>query len=153
MHKYVCNTSIIFFSFPPISTFSCIKGHLGTAHLFYCFLQLFLVLLFCRRLSYLVEEVTFKFFQGFKRVRTKPQCFSVSFPGGVVVKNPPTNAGDAEDSGLIPGLGRSPGGGNGNSLWYPSLPSLGGQRSLVDDTPWGCEVSDITEHAHTRILF
>ena len=31
------------------------------------------------------------------------------FPGGSVVKNPPGNAGDA---GLIPGLGRSPGGGN-----------------------------------------
>ena len=116
MHKYVCNTSIIFFSFPPISTFSCIKGHLGTAHLFYCFLQLFLVLLFCRRLSYLVEEVTFKFFQGFKRVRTKPQCFSVSFPGGVVVKNPPASAGDARDTGSMLGLGRSPGEGNGNPL-------------------------------------
>ena len=84
-------------------------------------LCLFLVLLFCRRLSYLIEEVTFEFFQGFKRVRTKPQCFSASFPGGVVVKNPPTIAGDAEDSGLIPGLGRSPGGGNGNSLRYPHL--------------------------------
>ena len=33
------------------------------------------------------------------------------FPGGAVLKNPPTNAGDA---GLIPGSGRSPGGGNGN---------------------------------------
>ena len=28
--------------------------------------------------------------------------------------NPPANAGDAEDMGLIPGLGRSPGGGNGD---------------------------------------
>ena len=35
------------------------------------------------------------------------------FPGGLVVKNPPANAGDAD---LIPGLGRSPGGGNGNPL-------------------------------------
>ena len=35
------------------------------------------------------------------------------FPGGVVVKNLPANAGDA---GSIPGLGRSPGGGNGNPL-------------------------------------
>ena len=38
------------------------------------------------------------------------------FPGGSVVKNPPTNAGDARDLGLLPGLGRSPGNGNGNSL-------------------------------------
>ena len=31
-----------------------------------------------------------------------------------MLKNPPANAGDAEDFGLIPGLGRSPGGGSGN---------------------------------------
>ena len=34
----------------------------------------------------------------------------------IVVKNLPTNAGDIRDSGLIPGLGRSPGGGHGNPL-------------------------------------
>ena len=34
----------------------------------------------------------------------------------LVVKNLPVNAGDVRDRGLIPGLGRSPGGGNGNSL-------------------------------------
>ena len=32
----------------------------------------------------------------------------------LVAKNMPTNAGDPIDSGLIPGLGRSPGGGNVN---------------------------------------
>ena len=31
-----------------------------------------------------------------------------------MVKNPPANAGDARDVGLIPELGRCPGGGNGN---------------------------------------
>ena len=36
------------------------------------------------------------------------------FPGGSVVKNPPANAGNARDGGLIPGLGMSPGEGNGN---------------------------------------
>ena len=40
------------------------------------------------------------------------------FPGGSVVKNPPANAGD---TGLIPGLGRFPGGGNGNPLQYSCL--------------------------------
>ena len=40
------------------------------------------------------------------------------FPGGVVVKNPPADAGDA---GSIPGLGRSPGEGNGNPLQYCCL--------------------------------
>ena len=32
----------------------------------------------------------------------------------LVVKNPPAYAGEIRDMGLIPGLGRSPGGGNGN---------------------------------------
>ena len=36
------------------------------------------------------------------------------FPGGAVVKNLPANARDARDTGLIPGLGRPPGEGNGN---------------------------------------
>ena len=34
----------------------------------------------------------------------------------VVVKNPPANAGDVRDTGLIPGWGRSPGEGYGNLL-------------------------------------
>ena len=52
-------------------------------------------------------------------------CFSFvysvlnkGFPGGSVVKNLLVNAGDA---GLIPGLGRSPGEGNGNPLQYSCL--------------------------------
>ena len=36
-------------------------------------------------------------------------------------KNPPANAGDTGDMGLIPGLGRSPGGGNDNPLQYSCL--------------------------------
>ena len=40
------------------------------------------------------------------------------FPGGSVVKNVPINAGDMH---LIPGLGRSPGEGNGNPLRYSCL--------------------------------
>ena len=43
----------------------------------------------------------------------------LGFPGGCsVVKNPPAKAGDA---GSIPGLGRSPGEGNGNLLQYSWL--------------------------------
>ena len=40
------------------------------------------------------------------------------FSGGSMVKNPPANAGDV---GLIPGLGRSSGGGKGNPLQYSCL--------------------------------
>ena len=39
----------------------------------------------------------------------------------LVVKNPPANAGDARDAGLIPGSGRSPGEGDGNLLLYSCL--------------------------------
>ena len=49
----------------------------------------------------------------------------MGFPVGSVVKNPPANA---RDTGSIPGLGRSPAGGNGN----PFLSGKShGQRSLV----------------------
>ena len=43
------------------------------------------------------------------------------FPGGTVVKNLPANAGDTRNAGLIPGLGRFPGVGNGNLLQYSCL--------------------------------
>ena len=38
-----------------------------------------------------------------------------------MVKNSPSNAGDSGDVGLIPGLGRSPGGRNGNPFQYSCL--------------------------------
>ena len=38
-----------------------------------------------------------------------------------MVKNPPDNAGDISDAGLIPGLGRAPGGRHGNRLQYSCL--------------------------------
>ena len=41
-----------------------------------------------------------------------------------MVKNLPANARDTRDVGLIPGLGRSPGGGNGNPLQYSCLENL-----------------------------
>ena len=39
----------------------------------------------------------------------------------LVVKNPSADVGDARDVVLIPRSGRSPGGGNGNSLHYSCL--------------------------------
>ena len=42
-------------------------------------------------------------------------------PGVLVVKNLPANEGHAEDAVYIPGLGKSPGGGNGNPLQYSCL--------------------------------
>ena len=46
---------------------------------------------------------------------------NTGFPGGIVAKNLPANAEDARDVSSIPGLGRSPGEGNGNPLQYSCL--------------------------------
>ena len=59
-----------------------------------------------------------------------------------MLKNPPTNVGDPS---LIPGPGRSPGEGIGNSLQYSCLESPHGQRSLVGYSPQGHKESDVTE--------
>ena len=57
------------------------------------------------------------------------------FPGGSVVKNPSANA---EDEGLIPGSGRSPGEENGNSfIFLPRKSHI--LRSLVGYSPLGCK--------------
>ena len=45
----------------------------------------------------------------------------LGFPGGSVERNLPANAGEAGNVGLIPGSGRSPGGGNGNPLQHSCL--------------------------------
>ena len=63
----------------------------------------------------------------------------MAFPGGAVVKNPPANAGDAKDSGLIPGIGRSPGAGNGNPLQYSCLENSMGRGS------WWATVHGVTK--------
>ena len=68
----------------------------------------------------------------------------LGFPGGAVVKNPPANAGNVRDGDSIPGLGRSPGVGNG--LTAVLLPvKFHRQRSLAGYSPWGGKESDMTE--------
>ena len=68
-----------------------------------------------------------------------------NFPGGSEGKASACSAGAL---GSIPGLGRSPGGGHGNSLQHSCLKNPHGQRSLVGCTPWGCKESDTTEQLH-----
>ena len=53
---------------------------------------------------------------------------------GSVVKNLPA---DERDAGCIPGLGRSPGEGNGYPLWYSCCEESHGWRSLGGYSPWG----------------
>jgi len=52
----------------------------------------------------------------------------------LVVKNPRINAADIRHVGLIPGLGRSPGGGHGNPLQYSCVENpmdTGAQGAIV----------------------
>ena len=69
----------------------------------------------------------------------------LGFPGGSVVKNLPTNAGDAGDVSLIPGLGRSPGGGNGSPLQYSCL------ENPMDGGAWRATVRGVTRVGHNLV--
>ena len=56
------------------------------------------------------------------------------------VKNLSATSRDPRDMGSIPGLGRSPGGGNGNPFQCSCLENPHGQRSLVGYSPCGHRV-------------
>ena len=58
----------------------------------------------------------------------------MGFPGGSQGKESAYNAGDP---GLVPGLGRFPGEGNGYPLQYSCLGNLMDTRSLAGYSPWG----------------
>ena len=58
---------------------------------------------------------------------------------GLVIKNPPANAGDKREAGSIPGSGRSPGGGHSNPLQYSCL------EKPMDRGTWRATVHGITK--------
>ena len=57
----------------------------------------------------------------------------------LVVENLPADAGDVRDPGSIPGLGRSPGLRNGNSLQYSCL------ENLIDREAWWAMVYGVAK--------
>ena len=65
-----------------------------------------------------------------------------------MVKNPPSNAGDPEDAGSIPGLGRSLGIGNGTPSQYSCL------ENSMDRGPQPAQErlrqEGVTENTHTH---
>ena len=74
-----------------------------------------------------------------------------AFPMAPVVKNSPANAGIIRGSGLIPGSGRSLGGGHGNPLQYSCL------ENPMNRGAWWARVhqvaeSDMTERLHFTSL-
>ena len=57
----------------------------------------------------------------------------------LVVKNLPANTGDVREAGLIPGLGRSPGGGHGSPLQYSCL------ENPIDGGAWRVTVHRVAQ--------
>ena len=77
-------------------------------------------------------------------------CPKMGFPGGLVVKNLPATAGDVHDRALIPESGRSPGGGNGNTLQCSCLEDPMDRGACKATVLWVTEL-DTTEA--TLLLF
>jgi len=63
----------------------------------------------------------------------------IYFPDGASGQNPPANAEDIRDAGLIPGSGRFPGGEHGNPLQYSCL------ENPMDRGPWWAIVPRVTK--------
>ena len=59
--------------------------------------------------------------RGQKELVSEKKVTGWTCQGVLMVKNPPTKAGDLTDIDSIPGSGRSPGGGHGNPLQYSCL--------------------------------
>ena len=64
-----------------------------------------------------------------------------------MIKNLLTDAGDTGDMGLIPGWGRSSGGGNGKPFQYSweILGNLMNRRAWQANSPWGLKELNMTE--------
>ena len=77
------------------------------------------------------------------------------FPGGYMVKNPPTNAGDIRNVGSIPGSGRSPGREHGNPLQYSCLENpmnRGAWQAAVHRAAQSLTWLKRLNYAHTRFV-
>ena len=102
------------------------------------------------------------YFLTSRPVRNKHCCLSTHFtvfPGAsqvaLVFKNPPTNAGEVRDASLIPGLGRSLGGGHSNPLQCSCL------ENPMDRGAWWATVHRVSQSrtrqkqlstSHTHLL-
>ena len=81
----------------------------------------------------------------FRQFVLQVNIMTLGFPGGTVVKNPPASAGDIRDVDFIPGLGRSPGEGNGKPLQYSCL------EHPIDRGAWRATVHRVKEMDTTEV--
>ena len=72
-------------------------------------------------------------------------CIKWASQLALVVKNLPANAGDVRNAGLIPGWGRSPGGGPGNPLQNSCM------ENPMDREAWWATVWEVTESDVTEV--
>ena len=75
----------------------------------------------------------------------------MGFPNGTVIKNSPANVGDARDAGSVPGLGRSPGVGNGNPLQHSCLENST-DRGAWRTTVYGVTMYRTRQHTHNPTI-
>ena len=99
----------------------------------------------------ILSSISVFFNESFLHIRLPNYwSFSFSFPGGSEVKASACNVGDL---GSIPGLGRSPGEGNGNPLQYSCL------ENPMDGGGWWATVhgvakeSDLIERRHAHRVY
>ena len=128
---------------------------------FLCFSQLLFVFVFLAPCIVIAVPMPAFSHQSMSSVRTKSALhlhivgasyIPVGFPDGSAGKESTCDAGDTGDAGLIPGSGRSPGGGNGKPtpVFLPGKPH--GQRSRVGYNLWDCRELDTIEHSSTHIF-
>ena len=118
--------------------------------------SLFLTLLLSAQLKWVVKNAGDSRRLGFDSWAGKlpwgrkwqPTPVFMGFAGGSDGKKSARNAGAL---GVIPGMERSPGGGQGNPLQYSCLKNPHGQRNLVA-SPWGRKEAHTTEHACSRCI-
>ena len=85
---------------------------------------------------------------------TKHSLTLKGFPGGALVNNPLVKSRDTRELGLIPGLERSPGGGNSNPLQYSCLENStdrGVRQAIVHGVvkSW----IELSDWAHTHMIW
>ena len=123
MYSHLIQTNSLLITFSSFLTLTFLKSRDQE----FCRISLNLIVYECDYLIFLtaLNSETFFLYWG--------------FPSGIAVKNPSASEGYTRDLGSIPGLGRSPGKGNGNPLQYHCL------KSPMDRGAWWATVHGVTK--------